>query len=291
MTQQDVATRGIVIKTSPKTTTAANSNSQYLGDRFRLRIVPSCQVLNYCHERDPLTTKPDIGIVEDATEDLPFTSYECEKIAEIYQVSPEKRLRGKAAAISAYKKLLRQVHVLHTSHHASSNLNNPLASVLQLADGSLTLGELVTPGWRLPNLHEVFISCCETNFTVTEISDNFLSIAVGFLCAGARSVVSTQWSVEDLASAMLAILYYERRDQNLSRSAALQQAQKTLRGLTGAQIRVMYFEDLDRYFQERYGKDTEAYAKAFHRLESCCQNNSPFAHPYWWAGFLSQGLA
>ena len=269
---------------------------QYLGDRFRIRLIPSCQILKYCHDRPTIDTKK-IGIVEDATEDLAFTSYYCEHLAQSYNI--DRRLRGKDATVSEYKKLAQTVQILHSSHHASADLNNPLESQLYLADGTLTLGELMTPGWRMPNLGDVELICCETNFTVTQLTDDILTLATGFLCAGARSVVSTQWSVSDFSSALLLIFYYEYRTSGSSRSLALQQAQFKLRTLTGEKLRAKYSMQLHQHLQEKLeeaeGASQKEIAETIKKqqriLEQRCNKLHPFAEPFHWAGFVSQGLS
>lgn len=99
------------------------------------------------------------------------------------------------------------MQVLHSSHHAGSNLNNSLESILRLFDGNINLARILT--WRFLQLAEVILSCCETNLTLTPITNDPLSIAAGFFCAGARNVVSTLWAVDDLATALFGILSYE----------------------------------------------------------------------------------
>ena len=95
----------------------------------------------------------------------------CQKIAEIYNVLDTDRLRGKTqATIANYLQLLTRVNRIHSSHHASSRLDNPLESALKLADGKITLGNLLM-GARYPELDEVFLSACETHlgsFTFTD---------------------------------------------------------------------------------------------------------------------------
>ncbi|MBF2020094.1 MAG: CHAT domain-containing protein, partial [Hydrococcus sp. C42_A2020_068] len=307
-------TRGMKISTA-KTTNFIPQNHQYLGDLFRLRILPSCQILNYCHQRPTLQQQTSIGIVEDATEDLPYTAYECETLASKYQIDPSKRLQRRQATVRAYRQLANQVQFLHSSHHASANPNNPLESALILSDRNLTLGELLTPGWRkdLQHLSDVYLNNCETNFSVNQITDDLLSISTGFLCAGARSVVSTLWSVDDCASALLAIFYYEFRNSGSSRPQALQQAQQKLRNLTGKQLKDEYLEQLKSHLQQQY-QQAMANAKATkeldeeqfqnyqkiankiqrqieHTLPVHCNSLYPFTSPYYWAGFISQGLA
>ncbi|HIK31815.1 MAG TPA: hypothetical protein IGS31_10805 [Oscillatoriales cyanobacterium M4454_W2019_049] len=40
------------------------------------------------------------------------------------------------------------------------------------------------------DLEEVFASYCEGNLGKLEIADDWLTLATGFLCAGARSVIT-----------------------------------------------------------------------------------------------------
>ncbi|WP_293332544.1 CHAT domain-containing protein [Microcoleus sp. CAWBG58] len=214
-----------------------------LSDYFLLRYVPSCRILEYCHQR-PTIESPKYGIVENATDDLYFTPFECEQIATI--VPEPQRLKGsQQATIATYRNLAQNVNVMHSSHHAVSRLDNPLESRLFLGDGSITLGELMTPGWRLPQLSDVFMSCCETNLASTGITDNLLSLGTGFLCAGARSVVSTLWAVDDFATALFSIFYYQYRLEGLSRPEALWRAQVRLRRISGAELKGLYQPQID----------------------------------------------
>lgn len=283
-------------KPSSKHNSSTAKTTEYLGQRFRLRILPSLQILNYCHQR-PSIQQQLMGIIEDATSDLYFTPYECEQIAKLYSVQKENRLKGDEATTSNYKNLVKEkkINKLHSSHHASFNPNKPLESLLLLADGSLPLGQLIAPGWRMPNLVDVFLSCCETNLTNPEITDNILTIATGFLCAGARSVISTLWAVNDLATALFSIFYYQERLQSTSRSEALQKAQARLRTLTGKKLATKYKSQIEETLQQRLNQATtdeekEEISDAIINLKFLCQQDLPFVHPVYWAGFISQGL-
>ncbi|MEG4216921.1 CHAT domain-containing protein, partial [Microcoleus sp. Pol14C4] len=222
-----------------------------LSDYFLIRYVPSCRILEYCSKEETIES-PKYGIVENATDDLYFTPFECEQIAEI--VTKPERLKGsQEATVAAYRNLAQNVNVIHSSHHAVSRLDNPLESRLFLGDGSITLGELMTPGWRLPQLSDVFMSCCETNLGGTEITDNLLSLGTGFLCAGARSVVSTLWAVDDFATSLFAIFYYQYRREGLSRPEALRRAQVRLRTISGAELKELYQPQIDPLLQRIIG--------------------------------------
>ena len=288
-------TRGRKPQTPPNKTASKiesktpHQQPEYLSDKFRIRIVPSCQILNFCHQRGNLEPAT-IGIVENATGDLVCAGYECETLATMHEVDKKFRLQYQEATISNYENLLNQVQVLHSSHHASSDLNNSLESKLLLFDGEINLGRVLT--WRFSHLAEVFLSCCETNLTVTEITDDPLSIASGFLCAGARNVVSTLWAVDELPTALFCILYYQEKKLNNSRSEALREAQSKLRNLTGDKFSSEYRQQLEDYFkQKENGENATEIIKLQGRLKSICQKEVPFVSPHYWAGFVSQGLA
>ncbi len=296
-------------------------NNQYLGDKFLIRYTPSCQVLDFCKKRPPVETAVKYGTVEDATDDLPCASFECEEIAKLYGIPEQLRLKGSSQATKDnYRQLVKhdKVQVLHSSHHASSDLEQPLGSILLLANGEkLTLGELLTPGWRVPDLLEVFLSCCETNLGNPDITDDI---------SGARSVVSTLWSVDELATAIFCILYYQYRKDNkeMTRPAALQKAQQELRNLTGKNFESRYKESLTKILDKKlpqakddlkkaenklndYPENSPEYlaweqewAKRYkivkkienakNRLTSLCSEEYPFSHHIYWAGFTCSGL-
>lgn len=301
------------------------ADGQYLGDKFLIRYAPSCQILEFCQKRPKVETILSYGTVEDATEDLPCSSFEGDRIAQMYSIPSHLRLKGRReATVNNYRQLIEQVQGIINSHHAQSRIDKPLESKLQLGDGTITLGQLLTPGWRLPNLVDVFLSCCETNLGLMQITDDVLTISSGFLCAGARSVVSTLWAVDDLATALFSIFYHQYRQKGSCRPAALQQAQEELRSLSGETLAVVYqpqinllldekFQQLDKARKEakanrdRYPKDTPDYLKwdeeykhqfkagdrirqTKNRLKAMSQEAFPFSHPFYWAAFTCSGL-
>jgi len=299
-------------------------NGQYLGDRFLIRYAPSCQILEFCQKRSQTGIQLRYGTVEDATDDLPCVSFECSQLAQIYSIPEERRLRGRSqATVSNYRHLVEQVSGLHSSHHAQSRFDNPLESKLFLADGAITLGQLLTPAWRLPNLEDVFLSCCETGLGLTQITDDVLTLSTGFLCAGARSVISTLWAVDDLATALFSIFYHQHRQQGKSRIVSLQQAQEKLRSLSGqalAEYQPQLIPLLESKFRaaekaskaakesrDREVKGSEAYInwydeykqhkKVADRLlntkkqfKGAIEKSLPFSHPLYWAAFTCSGL-
>ncbi|BAY63440.1 TPR repeat-containing protein [Calothrix brevissima NIES-22] len=291
------------------------ANNQYLGDRFLIRYTPSCQILEFCQQRHKIESyEQSYGTVEDATDDLPCASFEGEQLAKLYNIPHSQRLRGSNQATKAnYHQLAEQVQVLHCCHHAESCLDNPLASYLKLGDGNITLGELMTPGWRLPNLSDVFLSCCETNLGIPGLTDDILTLSTGFLCAGARSVVSTLWEVDDLATALFSVFYYQHRQQGKSRPEALRQAQIKLREMKKEEL--LSREDIQEFFSQVAERWKEAKTHRKHYPEGSATHlkwereyrkycvlmdhiyaikhsalEYPFSHPRYWSAFICQGL-
>ncbi|MCU0544867.1 MAG: tetratricopeptide repeat protein [Oscillatoriaceae cyanobacterium Prado104] len=299
-------------------------DNRYLGDKFLIRYAPSCQILEFCQQR-PSSSNLNCGTIEDATGDLPFASFEGEQLAVIYNISDDRRLKGRRqATVSNYRQLAQTVQILHSSHHAQSRLDNPLESTLILGDGCITLGQLMTPAWRLPQLSDVFLSCCETGLGLSEITGDILTFSTAFLSAGARSVISTLWAVDDLATALFSIFYYQEWQQRKNRPEAIRQAQLKLRSLAGNTFDASYKPQLAQFLTQQLKETEELRKKAkanrdaelvdspiywhwdeeykksaqlgnkIHQyrqsLDKICQESQPFSHPFYWAAFTCTGM-
>jgi CHAT domain-containing protein len=302
-------------------------DGQHLGDQYLIRTLASCQILSFCQNRDRLQTAPTYGIVENTKRDLPFSSFEAETVAQLYRVKSDQRLKGNEATAIKYRELLQKVNRVLSSHHAVSRVDDNLESALILADDQITLGELLTPAYRFPDLDEVFLSCCETNVGVAKPTNDILTLNTGFLSAGARGVISTLWSVEDLAACVFSIIYHELRAEGIDRVEAVQKAQQTMKTMTKKQLK-KYNKPLEEIFAPKLkaayerGKSLEAqksnYVEGSPEYQSCqeaaqkakedydriskekdklegwlkeaCKQEHPFAHPVYWSSFICAGL-
>jgi CHAT domain-containing protein len=296
-----------------------------LGDRFTIHYTPSCQILKYCHDRPSNINRTQHGTIENADGTLPGAEFEGAFVANLFELADCYRLQGRSqATIAGFQSLMATTALpvtnLHFANHAQSRLDDPLESALELADGSIKLGRLMIS--RYPHLHEVFLSCCETHLGATKITDDILTIGTGFLCAGARSVISTLWSVDDLATALFSIFYYQNRYANHSRAKSLKIAQVQLRNLTGDEFKLKYRDDFEQHLRAyaktnrtdrkelearfdrseidagKRDRDKERLIRAYNdalrtidSLDHHCEKDKPFTDPYYWAGFICQGLA
>jgi CHAT domain-containing protein len=110
-----------------------------------------------------------------------------------------------------------------------------------------------------------------------------------------------------------ALFYYDYYHTGGSRSQALQKAQKDLRTMTGEKLKNEYYQQLNQHLQNLYqqavtaaknaqrqgNEDYQKYQQTVAKiaiqintiLPQHCQEKCPFVSPFYWAGFISQGLA
>src|SRR5260370_744318 len=102
-------------------------------------------------------------------------------------------------------------------------------------DGRLTVSR-IRSHWTL-DADLVVLSACETGLGKEARGDGLLGFAQAFLSKGARSVVLSRWKVDDTATSLLMVRFYENLlasralKKPLGRAAALDEAKKWLRTL------------------------------------------------------------
>lgn len=187
---------------------------------------------------------------------LPATKTEVEAISGLFP-GRSRLLLGEQAREEEVKKLGRDVAFVHLACHGLLDLRLPLESGLALSvregagagdDGLLQAWE-VLEGVRL-DAELVTLSACETGLGTEMGGEGLVGLTRAFLYAGARSVVSTYWSVADESTAELMTALYGELRRGRGKDVALQASQKTLMRGGG-------------------GED--------------------FSHPFFWAGFVLTG--
>ena len=162
---------------------------------------------------------------------LPESKEEVETIAHDFPLS-SKVLLGADATVGRFKQLpLEQYRVLHLALHGYANLEYPDRSALVFApqrngndDGHLEVREIR----RLHlNARLVTLSACDTG--VGPVGEaGVANIVNAFIEAGAESVVSTLWKVEDQTTAHLMTMFYRSLANHDSKVESLRNAQLDL---------------------------------------------------------------
>jgi CHAT domain-containing protein len=107
----------------------------------------------------------------------------------------------------------------------------------------------------------------------------------GFRYISPSSSQSTLWSIDDFVTAIFNHLYHQERQTGANRVISLQTAQLKLKNLTVAELRDIYYPKAIEYLTQHNPTllpNLETHIKAY------CENEHPFAHPYYWGAFIIQ---
>jgi hypothetical protein len=205
---------------------------------------------------------------------------------------------------------LRTFRLLHLATHGEVNAADPKQSALILSqdrlpsrpteavlrgekpiDGRLTVGTILGK-WEL-DADLVVLSACQTGLGLEAGGEGLLGFAQALLQKGARGVVLSRWKVDDRATALLMVRFYENLlgkraglKQPLPRAEALSEAKKWLSTLPR--------RDTERLVArleggQLRGSVDEPLPVVKGRLAKLPEGERPFAHPYYWAAFVLIG--
>jgi CHAT domain-containing protein len=123
--------------------------------------------------------------------------------------------------------------ILHLAAHGGYDPSDPLSSLIALAPGGGEDGKLQTReifGLPLKGSELVVLSACETNVGEISGGDDVVGLTRAFFFAGAPSVLSSLWSVDDKATEVLMTSFYKHwLEEGMSKAQALQAAQAEVR--------------------------------------------------------------
>jgi CHAT domain-containing protein len=234
---------------------------------------------------------------------LPGTRREVEAVARLFDRAD--RLLGSAASEQQLDQLattgrLQQYPFLHLATHGVLNpqvalhsalilsqdhLPDPLAQVLagqRAYDGRLTAAQILRT-WKL-DAELVTLSACQSGLGQYQGGEGYLGFAQALLLAGGRSLVLSQWPVEDNATALLMTRFYQNLlgkraglKGPLPKAEALCEAKRWLRELPAEEV-----QKLVAALPGGSRGETRAPASAAGSVK-------PYAHPYYWAAFILIG--
>jgi len=201
---------------------ALHDGRDFLIDRYSLRMLPSASTLKYLPNAK--TGKGTFLAFGNPTGDLPGAEQEVRALGR--QVQSAHTLLNSNATETAFKEHAGGYDILHIASHGEFNVEQPLASRLLLApdtqnDGNLTVAELYD---QKIDAELVILSACETGLGEIENGDDVIGLNRGFLFAGAESIVSSLWTVDDEATKQLMLSFYDNL-RDYSRADALRKSQ------------------------------------------------------------------
>lgn len=157
---------------------------------------------------------------------------------------------GEDATKKRFESEAKDYSILHLAMHGVPDLANPLASHLMFA-GETDSAKL--QAWEIYNLRLsadlVVLSACETGYGKLVQGEGVMSLARSFVQAGASSVVTTLWKVDDRSSSLMMKEFYRNLADGDDKAIALHKA------------KISFLDNAD----------------------------SRTAHPIFWAGYIHKG--
>ena len=221
-----------------------DSNSKYLCESFRIRLIPSLTSLKMiadCPEGHPcrsgalLVGDPWVAEVTDSKGQkllgqLKFAKLEVEMIGKILNVRP---LTGKEATKAEVLRRLSSVAVVHIAAHGCMETSEIALTpdpkratrIPKKEDYVLTVADVLSVQLRA---RLVVLSCCHSGRGEIK-AEGVVGIARAFIGAGARSVLVSLWAIDDEATLEFMKSFYHHLVEGRSASASLNLAMKCLR--------------------------------------------------------------
>jgi CHAT domain-containing protein/Flp pilus assembly protein TadD len=218
---------------------------------------------------------------------LKFAKIESEVVSQMF--NNIQRIQGAEATKNIVENaLFDNYNIFHFTGHVINNLAEPKKSELVLAgEEKLTLDEIYRENLSTYNL--ITLSVCENLSTSNHtISSEYVSLASGFVSQGVPHIVSTLWSVESSASALVMIEFYRRLQLNKSAVTALAEATQWLKELTAGELTKWYQDILNNLHPEELRIQTYL-ATQLYRNSKMASDKNLYNHPYYWAAFTITG--
>ncbi len=157
--------------------------------------------------------------------------YNKEEVENIRKTIGGKTLIGPHATRNRFLELVTGSQIIHLATHGKSNDNQGDYSYIAFSQSpdSMTSRFLYVKDFfnvRVP-AELVVLSACETGLGEIKRGEGIVSIGKGFSYAGARSLVTTLWRVNDNTTARFMPLFYKNLKKSLPKDEALWQAKKT----------------------------------------------------------------
>ncbi|MEA5579656.1 CHAT domain-containing protein [Anabaena sp. UHCC 0451] len=179
-------------------------------------------------------------------------------------------------------------NIFHFTGYAINKLSEVQNSALVLADGeNITLAEISEQTFSNYNLFTLTNSENVSNNN-QNISGEYVSLATGLLHGGFPYVLSTLWTVESSATALVIIEFYRRLIVLQSPAKALTEGTTWLKTITVAEL-ITWYEDLLTSLHPEDLKLRNYVTTEIDNNRNLSPQQQPYNHPYYWSAFMITG--
>jgi len=265
---------------------AAPTGRRYALDDLLLTYAPSAHALAAARQVAVRAPADCLFAVDNPDGSLRFSAEEVAAALEHFAPDQRRLLGGEAATRKAVLEEIPRYSVLHFSTHGRADLEEPLQSGLLMADGALSLGDLMD--LRLEGARLAVLSACETGLPGAKLPEEAVSLPSGLIQAGVAGVVGSLWAVNEVSTALLMARFYDLwRQEGREPPEALRQAQIWLRDSTNAEKEAFFRQALPELEATRLAE--RAARVAFWDAVVRRPQDRDFAHPFHWAAFSYMG--
>ena len=246
-----------------------DKTGQYLVNLHTITYAPSATSMYLMNHNPPMqhaqkhsllavggisyTQKPEVsklavstGYVRGGLTELPGSKQEVLAASAALKDQPNTLLLGSDATESAFKHAgLDEFQVIHLAVHGVADEKHPdRAALLLLSDPASGEDGILQP-FEIMQLHTnadvVVLSACDTAVGRLQGEEGIANISRAFMLAGARNVISTLWSTDDIFSAYLMKHFYAHLASKATIANALTSAKREVLRTYGEQAVPYYW--------------------------------------------------
>jgi CHAT domain-containing protein len=188
----------------------------YLCQRFQICVMPSASyfvhAIKSARKKAPLSVSLVMG---NPTQDLEASEAEASAVSKLLGVRP---VLGAQATRERVLDLRANHAVIHIASHGIYDERDPLLSGVQLADGRLSVDDLL--GSKIP-ADLLTLSGCLTGISMLEPGDELIGLTRAALAAGAPSVITALWEVGDDPTREFFERFYGNLKKGMDKDSAL----------------------------------------------------------------------
>ena len=268
----------------------SEGRSHRLLDQWEVRYAPSATISALSHQRLREREQQASFLVGlgNPLGDLAAARAEIDEIAIHFDRAAE-LAHGRKADTTFLRANIGRASHLHLACHGSAAVLAPEEVGIALSDGLFSAADLAAVGGLRTRL--AVLSACQTAVPdIGQLPGEATSTSTALLLAGSASVIATLWPVDDAATALLMVKFYEEHlGGALPPAAALRRAQRWLRDLdVSAESNFLAVHSaLAAEFRRRRRAGKEPGRRGKTSLGS--SPHRPYAHLAYWAGFIAIG--
>lgn len=254
--------------------TENNGSRRYVIDDYTVVYAPSAKILKQAKQRER-NQNGTVLVAFSNPKDTTKLHYSPNEVDEIVKLFADSRPIFRATREDILKNA-KESRIFHYSGHATLDR---LILHDEKSDGDRKKEFLIDDIFShldLPFAYLATLSACETGMTKLGHADEYIGLPSAFLYAGAPTVISSLWSVNDKSTTLLMRKMYEFIKEGQGKVEALREAQLWLKDPSKRKEHLEMLSDTDDIHWVGTQPPDE--------------NISDFSKPYHWAGFICSGV-